>query len=187
MEERQLGKAGPHIPVLGFGAWPIGGGMGLVDEQTAISTVHAAIDHEITLLDTAQYYRTSEATIGKALKSGYRERCFLATKVSFDFSPKGIRTAMENSLRALDTDRVDLYQIHSWNPAYPIADSMETMVRLQAEGKTRYIGVSNFTADQMQQALKTASFQANQIVYNLFERDIEAEDIPFCEQAGIGI
>src|SRR5260370_27022526 len=94
---------------------------------------------------------------------------------------------MENSLRALDTDRVDPYQIHSWNPAYPIADSMETMAQLLAEGKTSYIGVSNFIADQMQQALKTASFQASQVVYNLFERDIEAEAIPFCEQAGVGI
>ena len=187
MEYRQLGTDGPRIPVLGFGAWPIGGGMGHVDEQSAINTIHASIDNGITLIDTAQGYRTSESIIGKALKNGYRDRCVLATKVSGDYSPKGIQTAIENSLRALQTDCVDLYQIHSWNPAYPIADSMAVMARLQTEGKTRYIGVSNFTADQMQQALKTARYQANQIVYNLFDRDIEAEEIPFCAREGIGI
>lgn len=187
MDYRQLGKDGPEVPVLGLGAWPLGGGMGHVDEATAISTIHAAIDNGITLIDTAQAYRTSEATIGKALKGGYRDRCLLATKVSGDYSPEGIRSAMENSLRALDVDYVDLYQIHSWAPWYPLEGSMETMARLQAEGKTRYIGVSNFNAEQMAQALKTARFHSNQRRYNMFDRDIEAEDIPFCEQEGIGI
>lgn len=187
MEYRQLGKDGAPVPVLGLGAWPLGGGMGPVDEQTAIATIHAAIDHGITLIDTAQAYRTSEATIGKALKQGYRARCFLATKVSGNYSREGIRSAMEHSLRALDVDSVDLYQIHSWSPRYPIEDSMETMARLQQEGKTRSIGVSNFNAEQMQQALQIARFQSNQPCYNLFDRQIEAEDIPFCEREGIGI
>jgi aryl-alcohol dehydrogenase-like predicted oxidoreductase len=181
MEYRQLGKDGPQVPVLGLGTWPIGGGMGLVDENTAIATIHAAIDSGITLLDTAQGYRTSEATIGKALKGGYRERCFLATKVSDDYSPQAIRAAMENSLRALDVDYVDLYQIHHWAPEHPIEESMEVMARLQQEGKTRAIGVSNFDAGQMAQALQVAPFQANQVRYNLFDRQIEAQDVPFCE------
>jgi len=187
MQQRQLGTDGPMIPVLGFGAWPIGGGMGKVDEQNAIDTVRAAIDNGITLLDTAEYYRTSEGIMGRALKDGYRERCFLATKASFDYSPKGIREAMDNSLRALGVDYVDLYQIHSWNSRYPIADSMGEMVRLQQEGKARYLGVSNFDADHMRQSLQTTFYHSNQIVYNLFEREIEAEDIPFCAEHGIGI
>jgi aryl-alcohol dehydrogenase-like predicted oxidoreductase len=187
MEYRQLGKDGPQVPVLGLGTWPIGGGMGFVDENTAIATIHAAIDSGITLLDTAQGYRTSEATIGKALKGSYRERCFLATKVSDDYSPQAIRAAMENSLRALDVDYVDLYQIHHWAPEYPIEESMEVMARLQREGKTRAIGVSNFDAGQMAQALQVAPFQANQVRYNLFDRQIEAQDVPFCEGKGIGI
>ncbi len=187
MEQRQLGQDGPQVSVIGLGAWPLGGGMGAVDEAQAIHTIQAAIDHGITLIDTAQAYRSSEATLGKALKGGYRERCFLATKVSFDYSPAGIRRAMENSLRDLDVDYVDLYQIHSWRPEYPIAESMETMARLQEEGKARYIGVSNFNAAQMQQALNTAVFQSNQPRYNLIDRQIEAEDIPFCKQNGIGI
>jgi aryl-alcohol dehydrogenase-like predicted oxidoreductase len=187
MEYRQLGKDGPPVSVVGFGAWPLGGGMGHVEEQTAIATIRAAIDNGITLIDTAQAYRTSEAIIGKALKDGYRERCFLATKVSWGYSPAAIRSAMENSLRALQVDYVDLYQIHTWKPEYPIQASMEEMARLQEEGKTRCIGVSNFDAGQMQQALQTARFHSNQPRYNLFDRQIEAEDIPFCERAGIGI
>jgi aryl-alcohol dehydrogenase-like predicted oxidoreductase len=187
MEYRQLGKDGPQVPVLGLGAWPIGGGMGQVDEKAAIATIHAAIDNGITLLDTAQAYRTSEATVGKALKGSFRERCILATKASRDFSRLGIRSAMEDSLRTLDVDYVDLYQIHNWQPQYPVAESMETMAELQAQGATRYIGVSNYNAEQMQQALRTARFQSNQPRYNLFDRQIEAEDIPFCEREGIGI
>ena len=187
MEYRQLGEDGPQVPMLGLGTWPLGGGMGRVDEGTAISTIHAAIDNGITLIDTAQAYLTSESTIGKALKGGYRDRCFLATKVSGDYSPEGIRSAIENSLRALDVDYVDLYQIHSWAPWYPIEESMGMMARIQEEGKTRTIGVSNFNAAQMRQAMKTARFHSVQPRYNLFDREIEAEDIPFCEQEGIGI
>ena len=187
MEHRQLGKDGPQVSVLGLGAWPLGGGMGQVDEATAIDTVRAAIDNGITLVDTAQAYRTSEATLGKALKGGYRERCFLATKVSGDYSREGILSAIDDSLKALDVEAVDLYQIHSPDDRHPIRESMETMAELQAAGKARYLGVSNFNAEQMQQALQTARFHANQPRYNLFDREIEQDDIPFCERHGIGL
>lgn len=187
MEYRQLGKDGPRVPVLGLGAWPLGGGMGHVDDRTAIATIHAAIDNGISLIDTAQGYRTSEVTLGNALKGGYRERCFLATKVSRDYSREGITSAMNESLEALDVDHVDLYQIHNWNPEYPIEASMEVMARLQQEGKTRFLGVSNFNVDQMQQALQVTRFHSNQPVYNLFDRDIEHEEIAFCTREGIGI
>jgi aryl-alcohol dehydrogenase-like predicted oxidoreductase len=187
MQTRQLGKDGPQISVLGLGAWPLGGGMGTLADQTVVEITRTAIDSGITLVDTAQYYRTSEATLGKALKEGYRERCFLATKVSFDYSRTGIRAAMENSLRQLQVDYVDLYQIHGWDPKVPIEESMETMAQLQQEGKTRYIGVSNFNAAQMERARQTAFFHSNQPRYHLLAREIEREDIPFCEQHGIGI
>ena len=187
MNYRQLGKDGADIPVIGLGAWPIGGGMGNMDDRDSIDTVRTAIDSGITLLDTAQAYRTSEATLGRALKDGYRERCFLATKVSRQYSRGDIENAIENSLRNLDVDYVDLYQIHSWNPQYPIEESMETMARLQEQGKTRFIGVSNFNAAQMQQAYDIAPFHSNQPRYNMFDRNIEAEDLDFCRQTGIGI
>jgi aryl-alcohol dehydrogenase-like predicted oxidoreductase len=187
MLHRQLGKDGPQVSVLGLGTWPLGGGMGQVDERTAIATVHAAIDSGITLIDTAQAYRTSETTIGKALIGNIRERCFLATKVSGDYSRAGIRAAMENSLRALDVDYVDLYQLHWWDAKYPIEESMDEMARLQAEGKTRYVGVSNFDAGQMRQALEVARFHSNQPAYNMFDRHVESEDVSFCEREGISI
>ncbi len=187
MEYRKLGQDGPEIPVLGLGAWPLGGGMGNVEEQTAVDTIRAAIDNGVTLVDTAQGYRSSEATLGRALEDGYRERCFLATKVSSDYSQAGIRSAMENSLRALGVDYVDLYQIHSPDARYPVAESMATLAELQREGKTRHLGVSNYDAHQMKEALKTARFSSNQPRYNLFDREIETEDVPFCEQHGIGI
>lgn len=187
MEVRELGKNGPRVTAIGFGAWPIGGGMGHVEEKTAIDTVRAAIDQGITLIDTAQFYRTSETLIGKALKEGYRQRCFLATKVSFDYSRKGIFEAIENSLKALQVEYVDLYQIHTWNPEYPIDESMETLTDLQQQGKTRFIGVSNFNKKQMQKAWETAPFQSTQPAYNMIDRDIEADDLPFCIERGIGI
>jgi len=161
--------------------------MGPVEESQAIAIIRAAIDSGVTLLDTAQAYRTSETTVGKALKGGYRERCFLATKVSGKYSRADIIAAMDNSLHQLDVDYVDLYQIHGWNSRYPIEESMETMARLQEQGKTRHIGVSNFSVEQMQQALAVAPFHSNQPRYNLFDRQIEAEDIPFCRRQGIGI
>jgi aryl-alcohol dehydrogenase-like predicted oxidoreductase len=159
----------------------------VVDERNAIDTIHASIDHGITLIDTAQYYRTSESIIGKALQNGWRDRCFIATKVSGKYSRRDIRIAIENSLRALDVDTVDLYQIHSWNPQYPVEDSMDEMAKLRQEGKVRYLGVSNYNAEQMRRALQTARFESSQPRYNLFDREIEADDIPFCEREGIGI
>ena len=187
MQYRQLGQDGPQVPVLGLGAWPLGGGMGHVDESTAIATIHAALDHGISLIDTAQAYRTSEAIIGKALKGGYRRRCFLATKASRDYSPAGIRAAIEDSLRALDVDAVDLYQIHGWPGDELIVAAMETMARLQEEGKARYIGVSNFSAARLRQVLGVTRFHSSQPRYNMFDREIEAEDAPFCAREGIGI
>jgi aryl-alcohol dehydrogenase-like predicted oxidoreductase len=187
MEYRDLGKNGPPVSVLGLGAWPIGGGMGRIDEQAGINTIHAAINNGITLIDTAQGYKTSESILGKALKNGYRDRCFLATKVTGDFSRQAIMAAMDNSLKALNVAYVDLYQIHHWNPKYPVEESMEALARLQEQGKTRYIGVSNFDVAQMQRALQTARFQTSQPAYSMFDREIEAEDIPFCEREGIGI
>ena len=112
---------------------------------------------------------------------------FLATKASGNYSQSSIITAMGNSLKTLDVDCLYLYQIHGWNPEYPIEESMETMQFLQKQGETRFIGVSNFNANQMSGALQTAKFDSNQPRYNMFDREIELEDINFCEEFGIGI
>lgn len=187
MEQRALGRGGPAVPVIGLGAWPLGGGMGAIGAAVAVRTVRAAIDAGVTLVDTAQAYRTSEETLGRALRDGYRGRCFLATKVSGDYSPAGIRAAMEASLSALGVDAVDLYQVHSWRgDRYPIEATMAAMARLQEEGKTRWLGVSNLSAAQMAQAHAVAPFHSSQPRYNLFDRGIEAQDLPWCLAHGVG-
>jgi aryl-alcohol dehydrogenase-like predicted oxidoreductase len=187
MEQRSLGREGPAVSAIGFGAWPIGGGMGAVEESAAIATIHAALDHGITFIDTAEMYRGSEAIVGKALAGGRREKAFLATKVSGNYTPERIRTAMENSLRALQTDHVDLYQIHWWEDRVPIEEGMAAMEALRQAGKTRFIGVSNFNVAQMEAARAAAPFRSLQPRYNLVDRDIEAEIAPYCEREGIGI
>jgi aryl-alcohol dehydrogenase-like predicted oxidoreductase len=187
MEQRELGRGGPRVSAIGLGAWPFGGGMGRVEEQAVIDTVHAAIDQGITFIDTAEAYRGSEALLGKALSGGRREKVFLATKVSGNFTPEHIRAAMENSLRALQTDHVDLYQIHWWEGRVPIEESMAAMEALRQEGKTRYLGVSNFDVPQMEAARATTPFSSLQPRYNLLDREIEAEIAPWCEREGVGI
>jgi aryl-alcohol dehydrogenase-like predicted oxidoreductase len=125
--------------------------------------------------------------VGKALRDGYRDKCFLATKASVDFSREGIMKAIEDSLRKLQVGYVDLYLVHRWNPEYPIRESMETMARIREQGKARFIGVSNFNASQMENARQSAPFLANQVKYNIIDRQIEAEDIAYCAKRGIGI
>ena len=187
MRHRSLGRAGSRVPVIGLGAWPIGGGMGRMDEAESIRTIRGAIDAGVTLVDTAQAYGPSETIVGKALRDGYRQRCFLATKVSGDYSPSGVRAAMENSLRALGVDHVDLYQVHSWRGERdPIEATMAAMARLQEEGKTRHLGVSNFDAAQMEAAAAAAPFLSSQPCYNMLHREIEAADLPWCEANGVG-
>ena len=188
MKYRTLGKDGPSISEIGFGAFPIGGAMGPVDRKVGIATVRAAIDAGITLVDTAEGYGESEAIVGEALRDGYRERCFLATKVTHVYTAEGITAALENSLKALRTDVIDLYQIHHWRPEYSLHETMETMARLQAQGKVRYVGVSNFVAGQLERAMSFAPVRSDQLCYNLFQRaDSEETDFPFCRENGVGV
>lgn len=187
MHQRTLGTDGPSVSAIGFGAWPIGGGMGAVDEAAAIAAVRTALDSGITLIDTAQYYRSSEAVIGKALKDGWRDKAFIATKVSFDFTRAGIASALDDSLRALGVDAVDLYQVHTYDPSVPQAETMGMLAELQRAGKVKAIGVSNYDPSQMQEAWAVTPYAANQIAYNMIDRQVEAEDIPWCEAQGVGV
>ncbi len=187
MNTRQLGKNGPMVSTLGLGAWPIGGGMGHVDEKVAIATIRTALDAGVTLLDTAQIYRSSEVLIGRALQDGYKNKAFVATKVSGNYSAKAVFEAAENSLRAMQIDVIDLYQIHWWDDKYPLEETMAALLQLQEKGLVRYLGVSNFTDKQMKMALQYGRYEVNQFCYNLFQRQTEETDIPFCEQHGISV
>ena len=188
MEYRLLGKDGPRVSVIGLGLWPLVGGMGRVEERDAIATIRHALDNGVTLVDAAQSYENSEELLGKALKDGYRDRCFIATKVSWKYSRADVELAIESSLRKLGVDYVDLYQVHGWwDHTYPIEETMAAMAAVREQGKARFIGVSNFNADQVRRTLSLTGFQSNQILYNMFSRERETEDIPFCESQGVGI
>ena len=190
MQQRQLGRNGPSIPVIGFGAWPIGGGMGSVDERDAIKTLHHAFEQGVTLVDTAEAYHTCAEVGGRALAtwSGPRERVFLATKVrGADLSATHITEAAERSLRRLGVETIDLLQAHSWDARHPIDDTMRAFDRLVTSGKVRYVGVSNFDVPQMEAAWHARSFQSLQPRYNLLDRQIEATILPYCEEHDIGV
>ena len=186
MKTRQLGKNGPLVPVICLGAWPLSGGMGACPEDQAISTVHASLDAGVNFIDTAEAYFTSESVLGKALR-GRRDEVFLATKLSFEHSSEHISEAIENSLRALDTDYVDLYQVHSPRPQYPIADTMAHLMKLRDEGKIRYVGVSNFSAQQHVDAAQHGTLHSSQPQYNMLYRKAEEEILPACLDIGIGV
>ena len=188
IEKRTLGTNGPSIPALMFGAWPIGGGMGTVDEAVATATIRQAIDRGIVAIDTAEYYRTSESVIGNALVGLPREQIFLATKVSTEpFTQTGVRVALENSLHALRTDYVDLYQLHSFPKDLPLEEAMAGLAAAQRSGKARYVGVSNFTIEQLDRARRIYPIQSLQPRFNLF--DVAAADdlIPYCYANGVGV
>lgn len=185
MRTKQLGKQGPEVPVICLGAWPLGGGMGELPDQQVIDTVHAAIDCGVTFIDTAEGYRTSESVLGKAL-AGKRDQVILATKLSGDHSMEHMNEAIENSLRSLGTDYIDLYQLHSFKSEYPIEDTMNGLLRLKEQGKIRYIGVSNFSPEQHAEALQHGPIDSSQPMYSMLVRTQEAV-LSFCEEHGIGV
>lgn len=187
MDTRMLGKDGPKVSVICFGAWPIGGGLGSVPEAQCITAVHAALEVGMTFIDTAEGYQTSESVLGKAL-AGRRHQAFLATKLTgSDHSFKHMNNALDNSLRTLGTDYIDLYQLHSPQPQWPIEDTMAGLMRLRELGKIRYIGVSNFSPEQTSEAMSFGPIHSSQPRYNMLWRDSEADVLPFCLANGIGV
>ena len=186
MRTRRLGIDGPEVPVICLGAWPLGGGMGGVTDNQAIATVHASIDAGANFIDTAEGYRTSESVLGKAIK-GRRHEVIIATKLSGDHSLEHMTSAVENSLRSLGTDYLDLYQLHGPRPATPIEETMLNLERLRDAGKIRYIGVSNFSGDQHREAIEFGMIHSSQPRYNMLYRVPEEDILPTCLELGIGV
>jgi aryl-alcohol dehydrogenase-like predicted oxidoreductase len=185
---------------IALGTWAIGGWMwGGSDEREAIKTIHAALDRGINLIDTAPVYGFghSEEIVGKALAlGGRRSRAIIATKAGLDWkNGKPFRNArkarlveeVENSLRRLQTDVIDLYQIHWPDPNTPIAEVAEAMGALYGAGKIRAIGVSNFSPAQMDEFRKVAPLHTAQPPYNLFERAIDRDVLPYCHDHDIAV
>ena len=170
------------MPVICFGTWPLGA----IEYDQAVTTLRAAIDAGLTFLDTAESYFDSQAKIGEAIR-GRRDEVFLATKVSgSDHSAEHIASALSESLRLLGTDCIDLYQLHSPQPQWPIEDTIGELVKHRDAGKIRYIGVSNFSADQTREAVRHGPIQSSQPRYSILFRDSEAEVLPTCRELGIG-
>jgi aryl-alcohol dehydrogenase-like predicted oxidoreductase len=183
-----------------LGTWAIGGWMwGGSDEADAIRTIHSALDRGINLIDTAPVYGfgRSEEIVGKALATGGgRERAVIATKVGLDWKGgKPFRNArkarivkeVEDSLRRLQTDVIDLYQVHWPDPRTPIAEVAEAMGALHRAGKIRAVGVSNFSPAQMDEFRKVTLLHTAQPPYNLFERAIDEDVLPYCRANRIAV
>jgi aryl-alcohol dehydrogenase-like predicted oxidoreductase len=202
MNTRQLGLDGPSLTVLGFGAWAIGGpwiyGWGQVNDAESIRAIHRALDGGINWIDTAAAYGLghSEEIVARAIR-GQRQKVFVATKcglvpdgqgdVTRNSRPESIRSELEESLRRLETDCVDLYQIHWHDDEVPVEESWGAMVRLKEEGKTRFIGVSNYTVPLLERCLAIAPVQSLQPPYSMVNRGIEEAILPFCLSHGIGV
>jgi aryl-alcohol dehydrogenase-like predicted oxidoreductase len=183
---------------IALGTWAIDGWMwGGTDETAAIGVIHEAVDRGVTLIDTAPAYGfgRSEEIVGNALAgSGRRQRVVIATKVGLDWkdsqpfrdgSKARIRKEVEDSLRRLRTDVIDIYQVHWPDPKVPIEETASAMADLQRAGKIRVIGVSNFSPAQIEAFRKVAPVQAVQSPYNLFERAIEEDVLPYCRDKNI--
>lgn len=191
MNYRTLGNSEFEISELTFGAWQIGDPAywGDNSETDVQATVDAARDAGITLFDTAEMYGNgeSERVLGRAL-GPHRDSVFIATKVSPDnCMPATLRASCEASLRRLDTDVIDLYQVH-WPPRdVPFADVYGALERLREEGKIRAMGVSNFGVRDLGDWLADGTCVSNQLGYNLLFRAIEWEILPECYARGVGV
>ncbi len=175
---------------IGLGTWAIGGWMwGGADDDRSVTTIRSALERGINLIDTAPVYGFghSEEIVGKALE-GVRDQAVIATKVALDWSeggprrnstPARIRQEIEDSLRRLRTDRIDLYQVHWPDPLVPIEETAAELEKLRQEGKILAIGVSNYSTEQMDAFRKAAPLASVQPPYNLFERAIEADVLPY--------
>jgi aryl-alcohol dehydrogenase-like predicted oxidoreductase len=200
MRTRTFGKDGPEVTVVGLGTNNFGARCDL--EQTR-AVIEAALEEGITLFDTADIYSqgTSESYIGEVL-DGRRDRVLLATKFGKPMDdgpalPRGsreyIRWAVEGSLRRLRTETIDVYQMHEPDPETPIEDTLGALDELVQEGKVRFIGSSNFSAEQIEAAEGSsrerglARFVAAQNHYSFVARDVEDDVLPACERLGIGM
>jgi aryl-alcohol dehydrogenase-like predicted oxidoreductase len=182
---------------IALGTWAIGGWMwGGTDEAESIRTIRSAVDRGINLIDTAPVYGfgRSEKIVGEALAEIGRDKVLIATKVGLDWregqpfrnaSRVRIHKEIEDSLRRLRTDVIDIYQVHWPDPNTPIEETAQAMAELHQASKIRSIGVSNFSTEQMRAFRAVAPLHTAQPPYNLFEREAEKDVLPYCRDSAI--
>ena len=196
MKYNRLGRTELFLSAMGLGGWSFGGGLdwGKTDEKDVLNTISAALDAGINWMDTAPIYGESEALIGRAVK-GRRQQVLLASKCGLvkngswtdhDLSPQTLIRQLETSLSRLQTDYLDLYQIHYLDPKTPLETVLETLTKLQSQGKIRYIGVCNFTADDLRQACGRTSVASVQNEYSLLHPQKGEAVFPACRELGVG-
>ena len=186
-----------RVARVALGTWAMGGWMwGGTDERAAVATIRAALEQGINLIDTAPVYGfgVSEQIVGQALAGGTRAHAVIATKVGLEWrdgkiyrnaTRERILREIDDSLRRLRTDYIDIYQVHWPDPLVEVEETAEAMRVLYEQGKIRAIGVSNFSVAQMEAFRRVAPVHVLQSPYNLFERAIEAEILPYCRANGI--
>lgn len=192
--------AGVEVSRIGLGTWAMGGlEWGAVPDDVAIATCLGALERGINLIDTAPIYGRgrSEEMIGREIREhGRREDFYIATKAGLDWNERGVfanltpgrlRREMEDSLRRLGTDYVDLYQVHWPDTLIPVAEVAAVLNEFLRDGKTRALGVSNFSVAQMEEFRAVAPLTSDQPPYNLFERAIDSETLPWCEANGVAV
>ncbi|WP_347295684.1 aldo/keto reductase [Enterocloster bolteae] len=198
MRYKHVGNAGIDISALAVGTWAIGGQQwGDVNEKDSIDAIRAMIDGGVNLVDTAPIYGNghSEEVVGKALENGYREKVFLATKFSISNDENGsvinngsYENAIwecEQSLKRLNTDHIDIYIMHWPDPATPVEVTMRALADLKKSGKIRFIGVSNFDRNLIEEAQKVVRIDFLQPPYSMVEES-QKELLAWCETQGIG-
>jgi aryl-alcohol dehydrogenase-like predicted oxidoreductase len=203
MQTRQLGNSDLQITPLGIGAWAMGGaGWAFAwsgqDDNESIAAIHAALDAGMNWIDTAAVYGLghSEEVVAKAL-AGRSQRPYVFTKcariwdenrqIGTRLKADSVRRECEASLRRLNIDTIDLYQIHWPEPDEEVEEGWATLAELKEEGKVRWIGVSNFNAEQLCRAQKIAPITSLQPPYSLIRREVEAEVLPFCAVHNVGV
>ncbi|MGF1507830.1 MAG: aldo/keto reductase [Anaerolineae bacterium] len=202
MEYTQISTTDMQASRIGLGTWAIGGAMwGGTDEDASIRTIHAALDRGITLIDTAPAYGVgrSEQIIGKALQQwdGDRADVIIATKVALNFTDAGqpyrdashgrIMAEIDASLERLQLDYIDIYQVHWPDPTVSMAETADAMGTLYEQEKIRAVGVSNFSPEQMDEFRAVAPLHTSQPPYNLFERAMEEDVMPYCNANSIAL
>jgi aryl-alcohol dehydrogenase-like predicted oxidoreductase len=198
MDYAKVNGLNREVSRVGLGTWAIGGFMwGGTDEQEALQTIREALDHGISLIDTAPVYGLgrAEELVGRALaKYGKREEVIIATKVGLEWrgdqvfrnsTRARIMKEIDDSLRRLQTDYIDIYQVHWPDPLVPIEETAAAMYQLYKQGKIRAIGVSNYSLEQMNLFQQAAPLHTAQPPYNLFERGVERDVLPYCRIRGI--
>jgi aryl-alcohol dehydrogenase-like predicted oxidoreductase len=203
MDKRKLGNSDMALTPIGIGAWAMGGGgwafaWGPQDDRESIEAIHAALDKGLNWIDTAAVYGLghSEEVVAKAL-SGRSQKPYVFTKCERVWNEKreigkslkadSIRRECEASLRRLQLDVIDLYQIHWPEPDEDIEEGWSTLAKLKEEGKVRWIGVSNFNAVQLERASKIGPVTSLQPPYSMVSPEIEQSTLPFAQEHGIGV